>query len=105
MQPFGKMMYRARRRFYSELLTSPVGRALYRVLHGRRREYTCPICGYRGPFADVVHGTGPVRHSMCLGCGLYERHRLQYLALNELSGKLSFSSMSLLSPAARNGPT
>jgi SAM-dependent methyltransferase len=45
----------------------------------------CPICNYRGPFLTVKPPIGGRRlHARCLRCGSLERHRLQYLVLEEV---------------------
>ena len=42
--------------------------------------YTCPICGYRGPFVKIRDRA----HGLCPKCGSFERHRLQKLVLDRL---------------------
>ncbi len=58
--------------------------------------FHCPICQYNGPFLDHENKLHPILHTQCPRCGLYERHRLQYLVLHELSKQHSFSGMSIL---------
>jgi SAM-dependent methyltransferase len=72
-------------------------RARYtRLFYGRKPKYKCPICGYSGPFADFGKGTNVIRNTECPRCGLYERHRLQYLVIHELAKRYDFSKMSIL---------
>jgi SAM-dependent methyltransferase len=55
------------------------------VLRARSREkFECPVCSYTGPFFDVADPTGLRKHALCPRCGALERHRLQFLAVNDL---------------------
>ncbi len=58
--------------------------------------FYCPICNYYGPFLSDFPETGIRRHAKCPKCGAFERHRLQYLVLNEIFKKNDTSKMSLL---------
>jgi hypothetical protein len=78
------------------LLLTSVGIALFRLVNPRKRRFVCPICGYNGPFADVHPETGLRRHAECPGCGARERHRLQYLVLEQLAETHDFSTMSMI---------
>ena len=42
--------------------------------------YSCPICGYRGPFLVLKES----RSTLCPSCGSFPRHRLQTLVMTEL---------------------
>lgn len=57
--------------------------ALHRMLHRREPSFECPLCGYTGPFANFARPTGLRRHAQCPSCGALERHRLQYVVLQE----------------------
>jgi hypothetical protein len=59
-------------------------------------KFSCPICNYYGPFLTVFPETGKRRHAKCPKCGALERHRLQYLVLNEIFKKNDTIGMSLL---------
>ncbi len=50
--------------------------------------YCCPVCGYRGPFADLVQPQGVRLHARCPACRCLERHRLQALVLDGLDQRL-----------------
>ena len=74
-----------------------VARAAYwKHLARSRQWFTCPICSYEGPFADYKDPDYPITNTLCPRCDLYERHRLQYLVVEELSRQFDFSSMSVL---------
>jgi len=65
-------------------------------LHGSKYSFTCPVCGYRGAFLSDFSQTGARRHARCPKCGAFERHRLQYLVLNEVFKKNDTSKMNML---------
>lgn len=60
--------------------------------------YQCPICGYKGPFLDHSHTEGryAIKFTECPRCELFERHRLQFLVLNELFKQTDFAQKSIL---------
>jgi hypothetical protein len=66
------------------------------VHSGSRPSFTCPICSYNGPFIDFEDKLYPIKNTQCPRCGLYERHRLQYLVMNELAQRHDFSKLAIL---------
>src|SRR5262249_35299058 len=61
---------------------------LFNLCNPRKEKFECPICGYCGPFLDKVTVNGIRKHARCPNCSALERHRLQYLVLQEVfSGK------------------
>ena len=46
--------------------------------------FECPICGYRGLFAEKESASGKRKHALCPRCYASERHRLQSLVLNQI---------------------
>lgn len=67
------------------LASSPFVRGTYfRFRNPGKARWRCPVCRYWGPFVDLSPSTGPRRHAQCPRCGALERHRLQYLAVNEV---------------------
>lgn len=72
-------------------------KAIYsKVVVKNKSKYLCPICGYRGPFADYKDESYPILDTACPKCDLYERHRLQFLVMQELSKNHDFKSLSVL---------
>jgi len=49
-----------------------------------KETFDCPICGYQGPFMDVFRPTGTRKHAKCPACDALERHRLQYVVVNQV---------------------
>lgn len=61
---------------------------LFNLRNPGKEKFECPICGYCGPFLDKVTSNGTRKHARCPNCSALERHRLQYLVLQEVfSGK------------------
>jgi SAM-dependent methyltransferase len=69
---------------------------LDRLRHPRAARWECPICGYVGPFGDVVRPWGARRHARCPACGSLERHRLQHLALSEVLAEVDTPRLAML---------
>jgi SAM-dependent methyltransferase len=57
---------------------------LFKLWNDSKPKFQCPICKYLGPFADFRSFGGFREHALCPSCGALERHRLQYLVLDEL---------------------
>lgn len=69
---------------------------LFRCINSGKDRFQCPVCGYNGPFKDLNPPTGLRRHAQCPKCGALERHRLQYLVLENLLKEIDPSSLSML---------
>lgn len=66
-------------------------------LENRRKEiFTCPVCRYKGPFDDVNPPSGLRRHAKCPNCGALERHRIQYLVMNNILKDMNTSQLKML---------
>jgi SAM-dependent methyltransferase len=61
-----------------------------------RERFTCPICDYSGVFLDAERETGNRQHALCPRCRLLERHRLQWLAVQQLREEVDFSRLRVL---------
>jgi SAM-dependent methyltransferase len=80
-----RLLCRATNRSAGLLLTA-IGAARFR----------CSICQYRGPFFSYMSANARRENAMCPGCGSLERHRLQWLVLDNIPEKSRFHSLSLL---------
>ena len=69
---------------------------LFKLVHPKKTQFECPICGYIGPFMDVHPETGVRKHAKCPKCGALERHRLQYLAVKDVIRTLNVSELKML---------
>ena len=75
------------RKRWTEQIKGVVRPLLYQLFSSGKDSYSCPLCGYQGPFKDKRISRDPdlVRlDSKCLGCGSAERHRIQHLVLSEV---------------------
>jgi SAM-dependent methyltransferase len=75
------------RQRWSETIKGWVRPLWYKTFYPGQPAYECPICGYRGPFKDKRVSRTPdvVREAAkCVRCGAVERHRIQYLVINEV---------------------
>ena len=61
-----------------------------------RHSYTCPICGYVGPFASDIALTGRRPNAQCPNCWCSERHRTQSQVMDILAKRYDFSTLSIL---------
>jgi SAM-dependent methyltransferase len=61
-----------------------------------KKKFSCPICGYHGPFKTYFYRTIVIKHYSCPQCLSASRHRLQYLAVKQLSEHYDFSDKFLL---------
>lgn len=90
------LTYKALTKARKPLLRSDLGLAVFRFVNRNKQSFICPICSYSGPFADVYPETRVRRHASCPRCGSAERHRLQYLILQELAPRFDYATMSVL---------
>jgi SAM-dependent methyltransferase len=68
----------------------------FRLEHRGKAVFTCPICRYRGPFEDVDRIAALRKHALCPSCGALERHRLQFLVLNEILERIDPAGLTML---------
>ena len=69
---------------------------LFKSLHQGEPAFECPVCHYHGPFRDMHGFAGRRLHVECPGCGALERHRIQYLVVEDLLKGLDVSRMRML---------
>ena len=65
-------------------------------LNKEKEKFECPICGYSGPFMDVNPPSGHRKHAKCPKCGAAERHRIQYLVVNQIMKDMNVSELRML---------
>jgi SAM-dependent methyltransferase len=69
---------------------------IFRSCNPGKEKFECPICGYRGPFMDKVTHHGIRKHAKCPNCAALERHRLQFLVLQEVLKERDTSRLRML---------
>jgi SAM-dependent methyltransferase len=75
---------------------------LFKIWNRNKQRFHCPICAYEGPFADFRSFAGYRQHAICPRCGALERHRLQWLVINEVFKDASSRKMKMLHFAPEN---
>lgn len=78
------------------LLSNSLNLILFKLWNIKKEQFRCPICRYHGPFADMHPETGIRKHAACPKCGSLERHRLQFLVIDNLAERFDLSKMSIL---------
>lgn len=72
---------------------------LSRIAMPGKPSFSCPVCGYVGPFKDKRIRRLPDitrLHSKCMQCGATERHRMMYLVLEEVLKPIAKSGNKIL---------
>jgi predicted SAM-dependent methyltransferase len=67
-----------------------------KLLSSGKTQYECPVCKYTGPFVSLKSDVIRRENAQCPKCLSCERHRLQYLVLQELKTKYDFKKMKML---------
>jgi SAM-dependent methyltransferase len=83
-------------KYYPRKLKNWVGFSIFLVRNFNKEKFTCPVCGYIGPFKDVNPPTGLRKHAMCTNCTALERHRLQYLVVNNVLNGINSSALKMI---------
>lgn len=66
---------------------------IFSLRNKNKEKFTCPVCGYSGPFKDVNPPTGLRKHAKCPKCNALERHRIQYLVVNNVLNGTNSSAL------------
>jgi SAM-dependent methyltransferase len=90
-----RLIDRIRNKIRYTLFPGRAGAALFFACHPFKRRFRCPLCGYHGPFRDVVPPNGHTLHSNCPRCGSNERGRLQFFVFEKLRERLPLDRMTL----------
>lgn len=93
---FNKFYYKAILKQKKILFNNRLGSILFRLINCRKPSFICPICKYSGPFLDLLTNYGKRKHAVCPKCGAFERHRLQYLVIENLAKQYNFSKSTII---------
>ncbi len=69
---------------------------IFLIRNLKKERFTCPVCGYCGPFKDINPSSGLRKHAECPKCNASERHRLEYLVVNNLLNEIDSSVLKML---------
>ena len=67
-----------------------------------KENFVCPACKYHGPFEDIHPPTGSRKHAKCPNCSSLERHRLQFLVMEQLLKNVNSRNLKMLHFAPEN---
>src|SRR5262245_12155518 len=65
-------------------LRNSLGALTFKFRNLQKEKFECPICGYIGPFMDYAPTDGLRKHAQCPNCTALERHRIQFVVVNEV---------------------
>jgi len=71
-------------RHFVRRLKNMLSLLIFKFRNLEKEKFECPICGYSGPFMDVAPSTGLRKHAKCPSCNALERHRFQFLVVNDV---------------------
>lgn len=83
-------------KYYLRKLQNRICFPIFLLRNFNKEKFTCPICGYSGPFRDVNPPTGLRKHAECPKCNALERHRIQYLVVNNVLKGINSSALKML---------
>ena len=71
-------------RHYVRKLKKRINLLIFKFRNLQEEKFACPVCGYSGPFMDFAPPTGLRKHAECPNCNALERHRIQFVVVNEV---------------------
>lgn len=83
-------------KYYLRKLQNGISFPIFLLRNFNKEKFACPVCRYSGPFKDVNPPTGLRKHAKCPKCNALERHRIQYLVVNNLLNCINSSALKML---------
>ncbi len=77
-------------------LQNRISLPIFLLRNFNKERFTCPVCGYSGPFKDDDTAWGLRKHAKCPKCNALERHRIQYLVVNKVLKDVNSSRLKML---------
>lgn len=81
---------------YAHRLKNRISLIIVKLREPQKEKFECPVCGYSGPFLDITSSTGLRKHAKCPNCNALERHRLQYLVVNDVLRDINTANLKML---------
>jgi Methyltransferase domain len=81
---------------YPRWVKNRIKYVIFRLRARNKEKFECPICGYHGPFMDFTPPTGIRKHAQCPKCYSLERHRIQYVVVNDVLKNMDPLNMKML---------
>jgi predicted SAM-dependent methyltransferase len=98
--PAGRLKRNTIKRLHAlrdRVLPGEAGVVAYKLFNYFKPHFVCPICHYHGPFFNAYRrSVGVRRNSRCPRCQSKERHRLQFMVMQQLARRFDFASMRVL---------
>ena len=69
---------------------------VFRARNIHKQSFVCPICQYKGPFADFDVPTGLRINAQCPNCWSLERARIQYVVMKNILATVNTKSLKML---------
>lgn len=83
-------------RNYARRLKNRLDFVIFTLRSSGQEKFECPVCGYTGPFMDVVPLSGLRKHAKCPNCNALERHRIQLLVVEKVLSEIEVASLKML---------
>ena len=83
-------------RHYARSLKNKISLMNLKIRDPKKEKFECPICDYIGPFLDVAPPTGLRKHAKCPNCNALERHRMQFLVVNDVLREINTTNLKML---------
>ena len=83
-------------RNYARAIRNRIRLVLLNAREPHKERFECVVCGYEGPFIDMARPTGIRRHAMCPACSSLERHRLQFLVIDQVLKSRNAAQLKML---------
>jgi hypothetical protein len=83
-------------RHHARRLRNRIIFTIFKLRNNGKEKFECPICGYSGPFMDVAPSTGLRKHAKCPNCDALERHRIQFIVVNEVLSHMNTTKLKML---------
>ena len=83
-------------RHYARRLKNRISLLIVKLREPHKEKFACPVCDYSGPFLDVAPSTGLRKHAKCPNCNALERHRIQFLIVNNVLSDINTTNLKML---------
>ena len=83
-------------RNYVRGMKNKVALTIFKIQNRKKKKFECPVCCYCGPFMDVAPSTGLRKHAKCPSCNALERHRIQFVVVNDILNGIATNKLTML---------
>jgi len=83
-------------KYYVQRQKNKINLLILNLRKQQNESFECPICGYNGPFLDEDVSSGLRKNAICPNCNALERHRIQFLVINDVLRTLNTADLRML---------